>query len=231
MEALAPSDPEILWERNEGSLRCLFLGRVEYEHALALQERLIERSRAGQDHLLLLEHPPVYTTGRTGDEANLPADPGEIPVVRTGRGGDATYHGPGQLVGYPIIALGRRHRDIHRYLRDLECGLIDLLDSFRISAHTERGRTGVWVTDRREADAAKIASIGIAVRRSVAWHGFALNVAPEIDGFNRIIPCGLAGVRMTSMAQVVSGPPPRLDHVASRAAETLGGILGKPLEA
>ena len=225
------SEPEVLWERSEGSLRCMFLGRVEYPRALALQERLIDHSRAGQDHLLLLEHPPVYTTGRRGDDANLPANPGRIPVVRTGRGGDVTYHGPGQLVGYPIIDLRRRHRDIHRYLRDLESGLIDLLGSFRIAAHTEHGRTGVWVADPREAGARKIASIGIAVRRSVAWHGFSLNVTPEIEGFDRITPCGLRDICMTSMAEGGPEPAPRLHDVASRAAETLGGILGKPLEA
>ena len=220
--------PKALWDRDEGTLRCRFLGRVEYTRALQLQESLIETSRAGEDQLLLLEHPPVYTTGRSGNPANLPADAAGVPVIRTGRGGDATFHGPGQLVGYPIVDLRRRGSDVHRYLRQIEAGLLAALASYEIDAHRESGRTGIWVRRPDDMESAKIASIGIAVRRGVAWHGFALNVDNDVRGFERITACGIPGIRMTSIMEAGSGARPSLPDVAETVARAMASALGAP---
>jgi lipoate-protein ligase B len=174
-------------------------GRLDYDQALQLQQQLLQQREGQQaDILLLLEHPAVITLGRGGRLSNLClaettlAERG-IAVVRVGRGGDVTYHGPGQLVGYPIVDLTPRGRDLHRYLRLLEETLLTTLAAFGLQGRRDPGRTGVWV------GAAKIASIGIGVRRWISWHGFALNVATDLRGFDAIVPCGLPGVRMTSM--------------------------------
>jgi len=171
-------------------------GCVDYDQAVLWQERLVARRLAGgPDALLLLEHPPVYTLGRSADARHLGhAAPGDVPVRRVSRGGQVTYHGPGQLIGYPVVALGAQGRDVHRYLRALEEVLIGTIGTFGIAAERRPGFTGVWVRGR------KIASIGIAVRRWVAWHGFALNVGRDLGGFDAITPCGIAGVEMTSIA-------------------------------
>lgn len=172
-------------------------GVVEYARALAWQEALVARRLAGgPDTLLLLEHPPVYTLGRGADPRHLGGVArGAVPVVRVGRGGEVTYHGPGQLVGYPIIDLRARRPDVHWYLRTLEEVLVGALADLGIAAGRVAGRTGVWVGGR------KIASIGVGVRRWVTWHGFALNVGPDLGGFATITPCGLEGVEMTSVAR------------------------------
>ena len=171
-------------------------GCVDYDRAVAWQERLVARRLAGgPDALLLLEHPPVYTLGRSADARHLGvAGAGEVPVRRVGRGGQVTYHGPGQVVGYPVVALAAQGRDVHRYLRALEEVLIATVAAFGIEAERLPGFTGVWVRGR------KVASIGIAVRRWVAWHGFALNVGRDLDGFASITPCGIRDVEMTSIA-------------------------------
>jgi lipoate-protein ligase B len=173
-------------------------GVVEYERALAWQEALVEARRAGgADVLLLLEHPPVYTLGRGGDVRHLgTAAVGSIPVVRTGRGGQVTFHGPGQLVGYPILDLRRHRQDVHWYVRELEQVLIDALGTLGVEARRMTGLTGVWIDGRR-----KIASIGVGIRRWVTWHGFALNVGGDLGGFDAITPCGIDGVRMTSVSR------------------------------
>ncbi len=176
-----------------------WLGTLDYQEALALQDRLVaERSaRTGPslpELLLLLEHHPVYTIGRTRDTSSLrDTETLPHPVVQINRGGQATYHGPGQLVGYPILDLRLRGEDLHRYLRDLEELLIVALAGYGINAGRREGLTGVWVEDR------KIASIGIGVRRWVSMHGFALNVSRDLSGFGEITPCGIAGVEMTSV--------------------------------
>ena len=183
-------------------------GRVEYGRAVAWQEALVARRLAGgRDALLLLEHPPVYTLGRGADPAHLrAAASGDVPVVRAHRGGQATYHGPGQLVGYPIVGLRDLRPDVRWYVRMLEQVLIDALSDLGIDAARRDGLTGVWVGRR------KIASIGIAIRRWVAWHGFALNVAADLSGFTSITPCGIAGVEMTSVAR--EGGPAEVPAVA-----------------
>ena len=192
-----------------------WLGRLSYAQGLDLQEELVagKISGDGQDHLLLLEHDPVYTIGRNrdesslGDENNLP-----YPVHRTNRGGQATYHGPGQLVCYPILDLNLRGRDLHLYLRFLEEVIIDILAEHAVKARRRDGLTGVWVADR------KIASIGIGVRRWITMHGFALNVAGELPGFDSITPCGLEGVMMTSLSREC-GRETAVEIVAKIAAE------------
>ena len=173
-----------------------WLGRVDYQAGLRIQDEKLDNClRAGAESVLLLEHEPVYTIGRLPDKSSLRViDQLPYPVFETNRGGQATYHGPGQLVGYPILDLRVRGRDLHRYLRKLEDLLIDLLLEFGIKGQKVEGKTGVWVGDR------KIASIGVGVRKWVTMHGFALNVARDLSGFLNIIPCGLSGVRMTSIS-------------------------------
>src|SRR5436190_9876179 len=183
-------------------LRVRWLGRVEFAQALALQEEIVAKKRedpSSSDELLLLEHEPVYTIGRTPDKSSLlGAAHLPYPVFSINRGGQATYHGPGQLMGYPIIDLRRRGQDLHRYLRWLEQLLIDLLAEYGIAASRRESLTGVWVGDR------KIASIGVGVRHWISMHGFALNVCGDLSPFNHIVPCGINNVVMTSIEKETS---------------------------
>ena len=174
-----------------------WLGRVSYADALAMQEELVARKIAGpssDEHLLLLEHEPVFTIGRTPDQSSLRETSAlPYPVHVINRGGQATYHGPGQLVGYPIIDLRPRGQDLHRYMRALEELLIGVCSTFGVMASRREGLTGVWVGER------KVASIGVGVRRWITMHGFALNVCGPLEGFAHITPCGIGGVEMTSL--------------------------------
>lgn len=174
-----------------------WLGRVGFADALALQEKLVAERRSNDslgDELLLLEHDPVYTIGRTPDQSSLRgAAHLPHPLFPINRGGQATYHGPGQLMGYPIIDLRRCGQDLHRYLRWLEDLLVETLGELGIAARSRSGLTGVWVDDR------KIASIGVGVRHWITMHGFALNVCGDLAPFNQIVPCGIANVAMTSI--------------------------------
>src|ERR1700761_1207731 len=174
-----------------------WFGRIDFLAGLRIQEeRLDDCLTRGEESVILLEHEPVYTIGRLLDKSSLRAvDHLPYPVFETNRGGQATYHGPGQLIGYPILDLRARGRDLHAYLRKLEDLLIDLLKEFGIPGTKIEGKTGVWVQER------KIASIGVGVRKWVTMHGFALNVASDLSGFLSIIPCGLSGVRMTSISK------------------------------
>jgi lipoyl(octanoyl) transferase len=174
-----------------------WLGRMEFKHALALQEEIVSSKRYDssiEDQLLLLEHEPVYTIGKTPDQSSL-SGAGHLPhpIFVINRGGQATYHGPGQLIGYPIIDLRRCGQDLHKYLRWLEQLLIDLLAEHGIAATQRESLTGVWIGDR------KIASIGVGVRHWITMHGFALNVCGDLSPFNHIVPCGINNVTMTSM--------------------------------
>jgi lipoyl(octanoyl) transferase len=195
-QELRPPDLHVRW-----------LGRMEFARALALQQEIVLKKRddwSVEDQLLLLEHEPVYTIGRTPDQSSLSAKGrirrGELggahlphPLFVINRGGQATYHGPGQLMGYPIIDLRRCGQDLHKYLRWLEQLLIDLLAENGIVASRRESLTGVWVGDR------KIASIGVGVRHWITMHGFALNVSGDLSPFNHIVPCGINDVAMTSM--------------------------------
>lgn len=172
-------------------------GVVPYADALEWQRALAQAridGRLENDLLLLLEHPAVVTLGRTSGAGHLLRRDG-IEVFETERGGDVTFHGPGQLVGYPIIDLSRHKPDLHWYLRTLEQALIEALAGLGIPAERNAGYTGVWTRGR------KIASIGIHVKHWVTWHGFALNVTTDLTEFERIVPCGIAGVEMTSVAR------------------------------
>ena len=182
------------------NLRVEWRGRVGYRAALSRQEAAVEAKAAAPDStpdtLLLLEHDPVYTMGRSRDRSSLLGSSGlPHPVETVGRGGQATFHGPGQLVGYPILNLGERGRDLHLYLRTLEEILIEALGRFDVIGERRDGLTGVWVGPR------KIASIGVGVRRWVSRHGFAINIlgGDALVPFQAITPCGIAGVEMTAV--------------------------------
>jgi len=208
------------------SLVVRWLGRVGYADGLRLQAELVERRRRGEveDTLLLLEHPPVITLGRGADPDNVLVDAEElrrrgVELHETGRGGDVTYHGPGQLVGYPILALPPARRDAHRYLRDLEEALLRACADFGVHGNRERGLTGVWVGRH------KVAAIG--VRLSSGWvtsHGFALNVAADLEGFAAIVPCGIRDRGLTSLAEL-TGTTPTLREVAARVALRMAEVF------
>ena len=197
---------------SESPLTVELLGTIGYGEALAMQEAAVTDRIAGRmgDRLFLLEHPAVITMGRSTNPDNLHQSPDAlraagVEVFEVGRGGDVTYHAPGQLVGYPILdldALGRR--DVHLHLRLLEQGLIEALETLGVPATRVEGWTGVFVdrsrSARPEGPERKIASIGVGMRRWVTFHGFALNVSLDLRGFDAIVPCGLAGVGMTSVA-------------------------------
>jgi lipoate-protein ligase B len=173
------------------------LGRLDFVAALSRQEQLIElKQRQGvADILLFVEHPHVYTVGRGGDLNNVLAAR-DVPLHRATRGGDVTYHGPGQLVAYPIIDLrSKLRKDVHRYVRNLEMIAIETLKDFGLEAKRRPPYTGIWIDNR------KIAAMGIAVRRGITFHGLALNVNTDLSYFKRIIPCGLAWADVTSMAK------------------------------
>jgi lipoate-protein ligase B len=202
------------------------IGRIGYREAWALQRRAVDERRAGRipDTLLLLEHPPVITLGRSGSEDHLLGSDRElaergVELVPTDRGGDITFHGPGQIVGYSIVDLERRGRDLHRYLRDLESVLLRALAEFGIRAARAPGLTGVWVGN------AKVAAIGIRVSRWIAHHGFALNVDTDLSYFDLIVPCGISDRGVTSMAALAGGPVDRLrvEDALGRAFEAVFG--------
>ena len=180
-----------------GPLEVSWLGRLGFAEALARQEELVAAKRAqpdAPDALWLLEHEPVYTIGRSPDQTSLRgAKHLPHPLFEINRGGQATYHGPGQLVGYFLLDLRRYGQDLHRYLRWIEALLIELLAQYEVEAKTRAGLTGVWIEDR------KIASIGVGVRHWITMHGFALNVSGDLSPFDHITPCGIANVAMTSI--------------------------------
>ena len=183
-------------------------GRLSYRAGLALQEGYLTTVLTRGDLLILLAHPATITLGRSSAPEHLLSSPAllqeqGVEVFRVARGGDVTYHGPDQVVGYPLIDLSRRGRDLHRYLRDLEEVLILTLAQWGISGRRHPNHTGVWVAE------GKIASLGVGVRRWVSWHGFALNLGADPAGFAHIIPCGLTGVQMTSMEELLGYVPER----------------------
>ena len=191
-------------------MKILTPGRMSFEAALALQENLVADLQAGrsEETLVLLEHEPVYTIGRTRDRSSLRQNLPH-PVFETNRGGQATFHGPGQLVGYPVLDLSRRGRDLHRYLRFLEDLLIGLSATYGVTAQNREGLTGVWVGPR------KLASLGVGVRKWISMHGFAINITREsTEAFAHITPCGLTGVEMTSLAHESGTAIPLEDALA-----------------
>ena len=194
--------PEIRW-----------LGRIAYPPALAMQEEAVTARGEGKrgDRIFLLEHEPVYTIGRKRDRSSLGEEPLPHPVEEINRGGQATFHGPGQLVGYFIFDLQKLTPDLHVFLRWIEEGLIALLADYGLAAQRREGLTGVWIEDR------KIASIGVGVRKWVTMHGFGLNVGSDLSGFEAITPCGIQDVTMTSLSREL-GREISVEQAATEAA-------------
>jgi lipoyl(octanoyl) transferase len=222
-DPVAPPEPE--------TIPAFDLGRVPYRAALAFQRRAVEARAAGlaPDVFYLVEHDPVITVGRGGQEASmrLPRDQYErlgIDVVEVERGGDATYHGPGQIVGYPIVALDAipSGKDLHAYLRGLEEGVIRVVSSYGLPAERRPPYTDVWMGSR------KVAAIGVAVRRWVAFHGFALNVDPNLRHFDLIHPCGIRHLGVGSLASLLGAAPPR-EEVCARLATAFSEVWGRPV--
>lgn len=210
-----------------GEIQIRRLGRVAYGDALDLQKRFVEQRKAGEipDQLLLLEHPPVITLGvkTRDDRSHVVATPETldhegVEVFVSGRGGDVTYHGPGQLVGYPILDLRPDRCDVHRYVRDLEEVLIRAVAGFGIVSHRLPGLTGTWVGDE------KLAAIGVRIARWVTSHGFALNVSTNLEHFGLIVPCGIADKGVTSLDKV-SGRPIAMNDVENAVVEAFSLVF------
>ena len=206
------------------------LGLLEYQAGLDLQKELVEQRKQGliPDQLLLLEHPHVITLGARNHNAssNVLETPEAlalkgVALFETGRGGDVTYHGPGQLVGYPILELPADRRDVHRYVRDLEEVLIQAVSDFGIAASRMPGLTGIWVGDD------KLAAIGVRLSRWVTSHGFALNVSTDLSNFGLIVPCGIADKGVTSMECLLGQPVP-IAEVAAAVVKRFMAVFGVP---
>jgi lipoyl(octanoyl) transferase len=201
-------------------LEVAWLGTVDYAAALELQEAMAS-ARSGEligDTFLLLEHQHVFTMGRGADDRYLFRQVPGVPIFRVSRGGQVTYHGPGQLVGYPILKLEGIDRDIHVYLRALEQTMMDALAQFGIGGERRIGQTGVWVARR------KIGSIGVGIRRWVTLHGFALNVCPDLAYFDAMVPCGIEGCEMTSIER--EGGEANLPAMRTAIVESFATVFG-----
>ena len=185
-------------EEEASTINCQSLGLIDYEEALAIQRQLHQEvvDQISASSLLLLQHPPVFTAGRRTLDSERPIDGSK--VIDVDRGGKITFHGPGQIVGYPIVKL-KKPNDVVGFVRQLEKALIQICQDFNIKGQTYCERSGVWVRDERGDR--KIAAIGIRVAKGVTMHGFALNVNPDLSFFDRIIPCGIADAQVTSMAK------------------------------
>ena len=206
------------------------LGAMPYRDAWARQLAQVDvrKTGAGADTLMLVEHPHVITVGRSQKaKANVLAA-GDVDVIEIERGGDVTYHGPGQLVGYPIVLLADGERDLHRFLRNLEEAVIRTLATVGLDAGREPGATGVWL-DGRAGGRKKICSMGIACRRWVTFHGLALNVSTDLGYFHRINPCGFDADVMTSIAAELDGPAPTMATIKATLARELAAILCRSL--
>jgi len=201
------------------------LGRVPYQRALELQEALVTRRQRGEieDTLLLLEHEPVVTLGRSAASENVlhsreALAARGVGLFETGRGGDVTYHGPGQLVGYPIVDLSPDRRDVHRYVRDLENVMIRTCTDYCVAADRIPGMSGCWVGSD------KIGAIGVRIARWVTSHGFAFNVAPDLDAFDLIVPCGISDRGVTSLAAELGRQVP-MPEVMDRIADSFAAVF------
>lgn len=200
-------------------MKIIDLGLIAYEKSYSLQRELVTKRRLNEieDTIILAEHPPIFTIGRSGSTENLLVSPDSllkkgISVLPVDRGGDITFHGPGQLVLYPIIDLKTRGRDLHKYMRDLEEVTIRLLKGYGITGRRREGITGVWAGDK------KIAFIGVACRNWVMYHGLSININNDLSFFSMIHPCGLKGIKVTSMQEVL-GRNISFDDVKNRAME------------
>jgi len=217
-------------ERERTQVSAYRLGRIGYAEAFALQQQLVA-ARAEQrigDTLLLLEHTPVITLGRGAKKENVLASEGllraqGVELHETGRGGDVTYHGPGQLVGYPILDLNGR-RDVRRYVRGLEQVMIELAGRFGVTAGRIEGLNGAWVEDR------KLGAVGVRIQRWITLHGFALNVSTDLTAFDLIVPCGIKDKRVTSLAKELGEAAPTMEVVESAALEVFAAVFDARVE-
>ena len=190
----------------------LDLGLSDYNDTWKLQKKLQSKRILGEieDHLLLVEHPPVFTLGKNASKQHIINNSEDVSIIQTDRGGNITFHGPGQLVGYPILDLNHYKRSITWYMRELEQLIIDVLGEYDIRASRKKGLTGTWVKDK------KIAALGVRISRWVTMHGFSLNINPDLNFYNNIIPCGIKEYGVTSMAKIMGNEVPSMDEIKAK---------------
>ena len=190
----------------------LDLGLSDYNDTWKLQKKLQSKRILGEieDHLLLVEHPPVFTLGKNASKQHIINNSEDVSIIQTDRGGNITFHGPGQLVCYPILDLNHYKRSITWYMRELEQLIIDVLSEYDIKASRKKGLTGTWVKDK------KIAALGVRISRWVTMHGFSLNINPDLNFYKNIIPCGIKEYGVTSMAKIMGNEVPSMDQVKTK---------------
>ena len=190
----------------------LDLGLSDYKDTWKLQKKLQSKRILGEieDHLLLVEHPPVFTLGKNASKQHIINNSEDVSIIQTDRGGNITFHGPGQLVCYPILDLNHYKRSITWYMRELEQLIIDVLGEYDIKASRKKGLTGTWVKDK------KIAALGVRISRWVTMHGFSLNINPDLNFYKNIIPCGIKEYGVTSMAKIMGNEVPSMDEVKGK---------------
>ena len=190
----------------------LDLGLSDYNETWKLQKKLQSKRILGEieDHLILVEHPPVFTLGKNASKQHIINDSNDVSIIQTDRGGNITFHGPGQLVGYPILDLNHYKRSITWYMRELEQLVIDVLGEYDIKASRKKGLTGTWVKDK------KIAALGVRISKWVTMHGFSLNINPDLNFYNHIIPCGIKEYGVTSMAKIMGNEVPSMDEIKAK---------------
>ena len=190
----------------------LDLGLSDYNDTWKLQKKLQSKRILGEieDHLLLVEHPPVFTLGKNASKQHIINNSEDVSIIQTDRGGNITFHGPGQLVCYPILDLNHYKRSITWYMRELEQLIIDVLSEYGIKASRKKGLTGTWVKDK------KIAALGVRISRWVTMHGFSLNINPDLNFYRNIIPCGIKEYGVTSMAKIMGNEVPSMDEVKTK---------------
>tara|TARA_B100001093_G_scaffold169472_1_gene162236 strand:+ start:1806 stop:2441 length:636 start_codon:yes stop_codon:yes gene_type:complete len=190
----------------------LDLGLSDYNDTWKLQKKLQSKRILGEieDHLLLVEHPPVFTLGKNASKQHIINNSDDVSIIQTDRGGNITFHGPGQLVCYPILDLNHYKRSITWYMRELEQLIIDVLGEYDIIASRKKGLTGTWVKDK------KIAALGVRISRWVTMHGFSLNINPDLNFYKNIIPCGIKEYGVTSMAKIMGNEVPSMDEVKTK---------------
>ena len=190
----------------------LDLGLSDYNETWKLQKKLQSKRILGEveDHLLLVEHPPVFTLGKNASKQHIINNSGDVSIIQTDRGGNITFHGPGQLVGYPILDLNHYKRSITWYMRELEQLVIDVLGEYDIKASRKKGLTGTWVKDK------KIAALGVRISKWVTMHGFSLNINPDLNFYKHIIPCGIKEYGVTSMAKIMGKEVPSMDEIKTK---------------
>ena len=190
----------------------LDLGLSDYNDTWKLQKKLQSKRILGEieDHLLLVEHPPVFTLGKNASKQHIINNLDDVSIIQTDRGGNITFHGPGQLVGYPILDLNYYKRSITWYMRELEQLVIDVLSEYGIKASRKKGLTGTWVKDK------KIAALGVRISRWVTMHGFSLNINPDLNFYKNIIPCGIKEYGVTSMAKIMGNEVPSMEEIKTK---------------